>query len=76
MKPNKRRVTSATVKRLREILSTFPDKDLFTVNENPSDILIGVHNNGTEFRRAYMKFGLMRVTEKEFRELLDDLKNA
>jgi len=76
VKPPKRRVISATVKRLRELLNSFPDKDLFTVNENPSDILIGCHRDGTEFRRAYFKFGLMRITEQEFREILDDLKNA
>ena len=76
MKPVKRRVISSTVKRLREILATFPDKDSFTINENPSDILIGCIKDDVEFRRAYMKFGLMRVTEKEFREILDDLKNA
>ena len=74
---NKRIHVSATVKRLREILSEFPDKEIFTINENPADILIGcIHPDGVEYRRAYMKWGLLRITADEFRKILDEMKNG
>lgn len=76
MKEKKKFKTSETVKRLRAILSTFKDKEQFTINENPTDVLIGCIKDGVEYRRAYYKFGLMRITEKELREILDEIKNA
>lgn len=72
----KKQKSSETAKRLKEILKKFDDKELFTINENSADILIGCIRDGVEYRRAYFKFGLLRITEKEFREILDDMKNA
>lgn len=78
MNPRRKiRRIGATVRRLREILSTFPDKASFTVNENPSDLLIGYHApDGTEYRRAYMKWNFLRIDADKFREVLDELKNG